>query len=70
LRRFSGLPKISYRGWRSYSAIGISGISTIASNGVAGVKPNSIDINSDGVGVILNIKRLNFNYLKFIEESF
>src|SRR5205814_5212270 len=71
LRGFSGLPKISYRGWRRCGAIGASGISSIsgASGGVAGVEPDGVDIDSGGVGVNLGVGRLNSDYLESIDES-
>ena len=41
-----------------------------ASGGVAGVEPDSVDTDSDGVGITLGIGRPNSDYLEFIEESF
>ena len=75
MRRFSGLPKISYRGWRPCGAIGAFGISDAsgisgASGGVAGVELDGVDTDLGGVSVTFSIGRLNSNYLKSIEESF
>ena len=72
LCRFSGLPKISYRGWRRCGAIGASGTSGMSgvSGGVASVEPDSVDTDLGGVGITLGVGKVNSDYLEFIEESF
>ena len=71
LCRFSGLLKISYRGWRRCGAIGASGTSGMsgASGGVAGVEPDGVDTDSGGVGVNLGVGRPNFDCFESVDES-